>query len=64
MKMKVKEENTCTKCEKGCFLDFVFELRNVINDDDKEILENLIEKDKREFLEIKESENNDNSDNE
>ena len=45
-------------------MDFVFELRNVINGDEKEILENLIEKEKREFLKIKESENNDNSDNE
>ena len=54
-----EEKDDCT-CEKGCFLDFVFELRNVIKDDEKEILENLIEKKKREFLEIKESENNEN----
>jgi hypothetical protein len=38
----------------------VFELRNVIQDDEKEMLENLIEKKKREALEIKESENNEN----
>jgi hypothetical protein len=55
----IEEKDTCT-CEKGCFLDFVFELRNVIQDDEKEILENLIEKKKREVLEIKESENNEN----
>ena len=57
----IEEKDTCT-CEKGCFLDFVFELRNVIQDDEKEILKNLIEKKKREFLKIKESENNENED--
>jgi hypothetical protein len=25
-----EEGDTCTKCEKGCILDFVFELRDVI----------------------------------
>ena len=40
----------------------MFELRNVLEDDENEILENLIEKKKREFLKIKESESNENED--
>ena len=45
----IEEKDTCT-CQKGCFLDFVFELRNVLEDDENEILENLIEKKKRKFF--------------
>ena len=37
-----EEEDTCTKCEKECILDFVFELRDVVGDNEKEILENII----------------------
>ena len=59
-----EEKDTCTKCEKGCMFDFVFEMREVIEDAEKKLLENIIEKKKNEFLETKESENNDNSDNE
>ena len=59
-----EEKDTCTKCEKGCMFDFVFEMREVIEDEEKEILENIIEKKKNEFLKIKESENNDDTDNE
>ena len=59
-----EEEDTCTKCEKGCILDFVFELRDVIEDDEKKILENFIEKKKNEYLDMKENENNDDSDDE
>jgi hypothetical protein len=59
-----EEGDTCTKCEKGCILDFVFELRNVIQDDEKEKLENIIGEKKKEFLESKVNENNDDSDDE
>ena len=59
-----EEEDTCTKCENGCILDFVFELRDVIEDDEKKTLENIIEKKKNEFLELKENENIDDSDDE
>ena len=60
-----EEDDTCTKCEKGCILDFVFELRDVIEDDDeKKTLENIIKKKKNEFLELKENENNNDSDDE
>ena len=57
-------QNNCTKCEKECILDFVFELRNVIEDDEKEKLENIIEEKKKEFLESKENENDDSDDEE
>ena len=59
-----EEGDTCTKCGKGCILDFVFELRDVIEDDEKETLENIIGEKKKEFLESKENENNDDSDDE
>ena len=59
-----EEEDTCTKCEKGCISDFVFELRDVIEDEETKILENFIEKKKNEYLEMKENENNDDSDDE
>jgi hypothetical protein len=59
-----EEGDTCTKCEKGCILDFVFELRDVIENDEKEKLENIIEEKKKEFLESKENEKNDDSDDE
>ena len=59
-----EEKVTCTKCEKECILDFVFELRNVIEDDEKEKLENIIEEKKKEFLESKENENDDSDDEE
>jgi hypothetical protein len=59
-----EETDTCTRCEKGCILDFVFQLRNVIEDDEKKTLENIIGKKKNEFLELKENENKDDSDNE
>ena len=57
-----EEKDTCTKCEKECILDFVFELRNVIQDDEKEKLENIIGEKKKEFLESKENENDDSDD--
>ena len=57
-----EEEDTCTKCEKGCILDFVFELRDVIEDDEKKILEKIIGEKKKEFLESKENENENNDD--
>ena len=59
-----EEGDTCTKCGKGCILDFVFELRDVIEDDEKETLENIIGKKKKEFLESKENENDDSDDEE
>ena len=39
-----EEEDTCTKCKKGCISDFEFELRDVIEDEEMKILENFIEK--------------------
>jgi hypothetical protein len=59
-----EETDTCTRCEKGCILDFVFELRDVIEDDEKKTLENIIGKKKNEFLELKENENKDDTDDE
>jgi hypothetical protein len=59
-----EEEDTCEKCEKECILDFVFELRDVIENDENEKLENIIREKNTEFLESKENENSYDSDDE